>query len=77
MSLIVESINNRKQISLFHLINLRINVLRFVELFSSRVNKLISPTEVNLKSYEITQDITSISSISVPSGINIIRSSYY
>ena len=76
MSLIVQLIYNRKQISLFHTINLRINVLRFVELFSSRKNKLISPAEINLKSYEITQNITPISSISVPSDINIIASSY-
>ena len=72
MSLIVESIYNRKQTSLFHIINLPNNVLRFVELFSSRKNKLISPAEINLKSYEITKDKTSLSSISVPKSIDII-----
>ena len=77
MSLIVESIYNRKQISLFHIMNLPINVLRFVEVFCSRKNKLISPAEINLKLYESTQDITSISSISVPNGIDIIGCRYY
>ena len=77
MSLIVESIYNRKQMSLFHIINLPNNVLRFVELFSSRKNKLISPAEINLKSYEITKDKTSLSSISVPKSIDIIGCRYY
>ena len=49
MSLIVELIYNRKEISLFPIINLPINVWLFVELFSSRKNKLISPAEINLK----------------------------
>ena len=77
MSLIVELIDNRKQISLFHIINLPNNVLRFVELFSSRKNKLISPAEINLKSYEITKDKTSLSYISVPKSIDIIGCRYY
>ena len=77
MSLIVESIYNRKQMSLFHIISLPNNVLRFVELFSSRKNKLISPAEINLKSYEITKDKTSLSSISVPEGIDIIGCRYH
>jgi len=48
-----------------------------VELFSSRKKKAFSPADINLKSYAITKDIISISSISVLNGIDIMGCRHY